>query len=200
MAIALSEDNIPAVSPTEPKRKRWTRDELAQLAAAGALEAERYQLVEGELIDRMGKHRPHSLAQQAVLVFLQAAFGPWRVEQEPTIDVASRDNPVNEPCPDLVAYRRPSAEIRDRVRPSDIALIVEVSDTTLGFDLRTKGPLYARAGIPEYWVANLPERQLIVHREPMEGEYRSVLVYSELESVAPLAAPEHALRVGEIFA
>jgi Uma2 family endonuclease len=78
-------------------------------------------------------------------------------------------------------------------------LVVEISDSTLGFDLTTKAELYARAGIVEYWVVDVAARRLIVHRDPREGLYRAVTAYAEQESVAPLAAPHSALAVAEAF-
>ena len=83
--------------------------------------------------------------------------------------------------------------------PDEISLVVEVSDTTLRFDLRDKASLYARAGIIECWVVDLNGRKLIVHREPKEGHYTSVVSYDENDSVAPLAAPERTLAVRSLF-
>jgi Uma2 family endonuclease len=84
-------------------------------------------------------------------------------------------------------------------QPEELSLIVEVSDTTLRFDLRTKAAVYARAGIADYWVADMNGRRLIVHRQPVQGRYASVVFYDVDESVAPLAAPEHAVAVGSLF-
>jgi Uma2 family endonuclease len=74
--------------------------------------------------------------------------------------------------------------------PSDISLLVEISDTTLTYDLTIKASLYARAGIVEYWVLDVAGRRLLCHRTPVSGSYQSVTVYNEHESVAPLAAPD----------
>lgn len=76
---------------------------------------------------------------------------------------------------------------------------MEITDSTLRFDLTVKAGLYARAQIVEYWVADLTARRLIVHREPQPGGYRSVVAYSESERVAPLAAPQSELLVRNIF-
>lgn len=84
-------------------------------------------------------------------------------------------------------------------QPADLLLVVEIANTTLGFDLTTKARLYARAGIADYWVLDVPGRRLIVHRYPSGGEYRSVSSYDEEESVAPLAAPTAELLVGSVF-
>ena len=77
--------------------------------------------------------------------------------------------------------------------------MVEVSDSTLRFDLTVKAALYARAGIIEYWVLDINGRRLIVHRDPTPTGYRSVVAYGESEKVTPLAAPDHELLVAAIF-
>jgi Uma2 family endonuclease len=83
--------------------------------------------------------------------------------------------------------------------PKDLHLVVEVSDTSLNFDLTTKAVLYARAGIPEYWVLDVSGRRLIVHRHPQSGKYTAVLVYNEQEAVAPLAAPHALFKAADAF-
>ena len=77
--------------------------------------------------------------------------------------------------------------------------MVEVSDTSLAFDLTTKAGLYARAGVAEYWVADINGRRIIVHREPSGGKYRLVSAYSEQESIAPLAVAQSEFRVADAF-
>ena len=76
---------------------------------------------------------------------------------------------------------------------------MEISDSSLALDLGPKARLYARAGIPEYWVFDVNEKCLIVHRDPARGLYQSIRTYGEEETVAPMAAPEHLLRVGDVF-
>ncbi len=72
---------------------------------------------------------------------------------------------------------------------ADIHLLVEISDSTLDYDLSVKATLYARAGIAEYWVLDVNGRRLISHRDPKGDTYSSVTIYGEHEFVAPLAAP-----------
>jgi Uma2 family endonuclease len=78
-------------------------------------------------------------------------------------------------------------------------LVVEVSDSTLSFDLRTKAALYARAQIVEYWVLDIAGRRLIVHRNPEAGRYTSVVAYGAEETASPLAAPESCLRIKDVL-
>lgn len=182
----------------DPPRKLWTRSEYDELS--GLLNGQRLELIEGELIDKMGKKRPHVISLTLLLGWLQEVFGAGRVNPEAPIDVAPEDNPSNEPEPDLIVLRQDQSLFRkENPRPQDLQLVVEVADSTLGFDLTTKAALYARAAIVEYWVLDVAGRRLIVHRDPQAGRYVSVAAYGEEESVAPLAAPESLLRIRDAF-
>src|SRR6266853_293031 len=186
--------------PLDPPRKRWTREDCEALEASGLLDQDRLELIDGELISKMGRKRPHVNAATIVAAWLIRTFGEQYVNQEAPIDVAPGDNPANEPEPDLIVLNRPSWEIeKANPQPSDLRLVLEISDTTLGFDLTRKAALYARAEIVEYWVFDLQERRLVVHRDPSGGQYRSIAAYGEQESVAALAAPDSLFRVGEAF-
>ena len=200
MPTTLIESVEPLVDTSVgPRRKTWTREEVAALAKSGELNVERLELVEGELIDRMGKNRPHIKVQQRIMKALFAIFGLDRVSQESSVEVALSDRVVNEPIPDLVVTEQDIEFFDKAPLPGDVDLVVEVSDTTVRYDLTTKAKLYARAGIIEYWVADLNNRTLIIHRQPEQGRYTSVTAYSAEESVSPLAAPEHSILVGSLF-
>src|SRR6204780_3689373 len=197
-------DLPPSPPPPIPPRKRWTRAQCATLEASGEasglFDQERVELIEGELISKMSKKRPHVYRMNLLRNWLIEVFGGPFVDTEAPIDVAPEDNPTNEPEPDLIVLAKPSREFRDgNPRPADLGLVVEISDSTLGFDLTTKAELYARAGIVEYWVVDVAARRLIVHREPREGIYGSVTDYSEEESVTPLASSGGEFRLADAF-
>ena len=187
--------------PLEPARKRWTREECVALEASGIWDQQHLELIEGELISKMGKKRPHTISLVRVQAWLVRVFGEQYVNPETPIDLAPADNSINEPEPDLIVLSQRSDDVRDRnPQPSEVRLLVEVADSTLRFDLTVKARLYARAGIAEYWVVDIPGRRIIVHRDPQEGQYRSVTAYAEQESVKPLASPESEFLVGSAFA
>lgn len=199
MPVALTVTPEPQPPPIPP-RKRWTRAEFAFLESNDLFQEQKLELIDGELIDKMPKNRPHANAVLYLMLWLMDAFGRDRVNQEAPVDVAPEDNPTNEPQPDLVVLTRPSAGFRTAPpQPHELVLVVEVSDTTLRFDLSVKAALYARAGIAEYWVLDVTGRRLIVHREPGTSGYRSVVAYSESEKVAPLASPNSELSISEVF-
>ncbi len=199
MPIPVTESPYRPV-PLEPRRKRWTRSDCSVFEATGLWDEQRLELIEGELIDKMGKNRPHTNALVLIQAWLIGVFGVALVNPETSIDVAPADNPTSEPEPDLIVLRRPTWEYTSsNPKPEDIQLLVEVSDSTLGFDLTRKAALYARAGIPEYWVLDVAARRLIVHREPADGRYSTITADGEAEAVAPLAAPAFEFRVAEAF-
>lgn len=173
MAVLYSEPPAGAL-PVEPlPHKTWTREELALVESTGVFEGTHYELIEGELIDKRGKKHPHVLATGETVDVLKAIFGAKYVIQEASIDVSAEDNARNEPEPDVVVLRRTLREIGANPGPADILLLVEVACASLGQDLSTKAKLYARAGIPEYWVLDVNKRRLHVHRDPTSGLYRT---------------------------
>jgi Uma2 family endonuclease len=206
MRAALSDNKVMPTTLLElpaqvqPPRKRWTRAECEALSAVALPAWLRLELVEGELINKMGKNQPHVISVVLLQALLVGIFGARRVFPEAPIDVAPEDNPTNEPEPDLIVLKRDLSHFtKEKPQPHDLALVVEVADSTLYFALTTKAALYARAGIVDYWVLDVAGRRMIVHRDPQEGRYLSVAVYSSEESVTPLAAPEARLRVGDAF-
>jgi Uma2 family endonuclease len=169
-------------------RKVWTREEAHRLADLGFPNVDKLELVDGELIDHMGKKRPHVLWHNLVRQWLEKVFSGDYVQSEDPIDVAPEDNPRNEPEPDLIVTTKSIREFLETPKPDDLRLVVEISDTTLWFDLNIKAKLYARAGIVEYWVVNVSEKKLIVHREPQDGSYIRITTHASDEEITPLVA------------
>ena len=83
--------------------------------------------------------------------------------------------------------------------PSDVLLLIEVSDTTLRYDRDTKLSLYAKAGIPEVWIFDLEGARLLLHRNPSADGYERVSTFHAGSSVAPAAFPELSLNVEDIL-
>lgn len=193
-------ERLSAAVLLNPPRKRWTRGELQAIEASGILNEQYLELVDGELINKMGKNRPHIIVATLVHAWLLGVFGAEFVNQEAPIDVRPEDNPTNEPTPDLIVLRRSSIDlISSNPTPSDLQLVIEISDSSVGFDLLRKAALYARADILEYLVFDVTERRVIVHRNPQAGKYQFVAAYAADENIAPLAAPEAFLRVQDAF-
>lgn len=82
--------------------------------------------------------------------------------------------------------------------PEDVFLLVEVADSSLTYDQSRKAPLYGRAGVCEYWIVNIPQRQVEVHREPCDLGYRSKEVVKS-GKIAPTAFPDAEIDVTELL-
>lgn len=100
------------------------------------------------------------------------------------------------PQPDLAIFALAELD-RPEERP---LLIVEVSDASLKFDRITKARLYARQGITEYWIVNVGEQVIEVHREPSDGAWGSRTVHGAGETLRPVALPDVAVELGPLFA
>jgi Uma2 family endonuclease len=198
MSVALPEARVPEAL-RNPPRRHWTRQERERLEEMGLLEGN-WELIEGELLRKMPKRRPHVQALAILTGWLISVFGQGQVNTEAPIDVSPEDSPTSEPEPDLIVLRRGYGDPFAAVpRAADVLVVVEVSDRTLEFDRTVKAGLYARAGLEEYWIVDVRGRRVLVHREAADGRWQSIVAYGEGESVSPLAAPEAELAVTRLF-
>jgi Uma2 family endonuclease len=168
----------PAVSPRPSRHKtpplhRITVDEYERIIASGSLEdPSRVELIDGYMVDKMGKNAEHSYATKESLKALDRRLpAGWTWRQEQPVRIPDFD----EPEPDVAIVRGSDADYRHRIPTADdVALLVEVSETTLSQDRGKKRTAYARAGIPVYWIVNLVDRQVEVYTRPVKaGRYRS---------------------------
>lgn len=145
--------------------KRWTRAEYERLLRHGVLgEDDHVQLIDGEIIELAPQGPPHATAVSLIHRALQDAYGPaYHVRVQLPLILS----PLSEPEPDLAVVRGDPRDYVDH-HPSTAVLVVEVADTTGSFDRNRKGPLYAAAGISEYWVVDLSVRVVDVYRDPSQ--------------------------------
>src|SRR5262249_41110799 len=146
--IAVTATSVPSAPPPAiPRPVRWTCAEFHRLGDLGVFEGRRAMLIDGVILEEGPMNPPHAITLGLVEEAIRTAFaaGWWLRNQSPLILGQDID-----PEPDLaVVPGRP----RDyATHPTTAALVVEVSDTSLDFDTNEKRPLYARAGIREYWV------------------------------------------------
>jgi Uma2 family endonuclease len=181
-------------------RKKWTVQECRFLTESGLLTPDKYELIEGEILFKMGQGRLHVFVVARILAALVAIFGDESVQSQAPIGIGERDE-YNDPEPDCAAL---SGTLRDYLErepdpATDLLLVVEASNTTLKGDTTIKALLYARHGVPEYWVVAVPNRELIVHRQPTAEGYAEIQTYTAADSVAPLAAPASPVRVADLL-
>lgn len=171
-------------------RKLWTREEVARLLKTGVFDGQRYELIEGELINKMGQNPPHAHVIRLLNDLLAKTFGGSRVQIQLPIHLPGPEGYRTEPEPDVVLLHRNDPVFSSRhPGPSDIALLIEVSDTSLAADRQVKYRIYARAGISEYWILDIQNRRTFVCRQPEQDEYRSVRIVASNEELTALAAP-----------
>jgi Uma2 family endonuclease len=160
---------------------RFSVGQYHEMIRAGFLtEDDPVELLEGWLVTKMPKNPPHTLATQLTREALgRIVPSGWHVtDQEP---ITATDS---EPEPDVVVVRGSLRDYSERhPSPSDIALVVEVSDATLQRDRTLKLRVYANARITAYWILNLPERQLEAYSDPADATYRQQLIYRESDAV-----------------
>jgi len=104
-----------------------------------------------------------------------------------------------EPQPDLALIYRHAYQPGKIPEASAVALVIEVADTSLTYDADIKGPLYATAGIAEYWLVDLEGRCLFAYTEPGESGYKNRRAYRPEERIAPRAFPEHSVNIVDLF-
>ena len=183
--------------------RRWTRKEYDRLIEIGFLdEDEPVELVGGQLIVAEPKGTGHSVAIELAAEALRKAFGAgWTVRvQDP---IAPDDE--SEPEPDVAVVAGSPREYL-AAHPSRPALVLEVSDSSLAFDRRDKGSLYARAQILDYWIVNLVDRVLEVYRDPVLSadalygwSYARVLRLGPEATISPVAAPAASISVTDLL-
>jgi hypothetical protein len=181
-------------------RLKWTRTEVERFEEAGLWGDRKFELLEGVLYDRRGKNKLHALVQTLLNEWAHLNFPAKMIRAESPIDVSERDNPSSQPMPDMVITSVSCFDYAgDHPAPNEIALVIEVSDTTLREDLGLKTGLYARAGIREYWVIDIRGRRLIVQRTPQGDDYTELKKLGENESITPLFAPDKPLILSSIL-
>jgi Uma2 family endonuclease len=177
-------------------RRRLTADEFERIAESGIFDQDsRIELLNGELLQMAPIGAPHVLC-----VMRLTNIFPVKLAGRALISVQSsiRLSNFSEPQPDIVIIRN-----RDYggmlPRAEDVLLIIEVADTTLGHDRGAKLPLYATAGIPEVWIADVRRKRLTIYRDPSPDGYRQVINVTRRATISPLAFPDLVLRWENIF-
>jgi Uma2 family endonuclease len=182
---------------------RWTREQYARLIAHGFLdEDDPIELIDGLLLVKEPQHSRHRTAVLLVAKALERAFGEgWFVQTQSPIILDDR----SEPEPDVCVVGGSPRDFVD-AHPRRPALVVEVAQSGLAVARGRKAAAYARARIADYWIVNLVDRVLEVHREPAGADAaRSRWTYAAIDrfgagaTIAPLAAPNSGIRVADLL-
>lgn len=184
-------------APAAPIRIRWNADQYESLFSMGLLSHGKYELLEGDVVQKMSIKDRHAL----IITLLFAYFSQFRtfrtLRSAFTLAVGVHDMP--EPDFAVLITENPTLTERGYVRPEEVRLVVEVGDSTVDSDLSTKAGIYAGANIPEYWVIDVPGQRLIVHDSPVAGVYTRIIEYLETDAVAPTFAPKETTAVSALL-
>lgn len=172
-----------------------TVDEVYALTESGVLrEGERFELIDGEIVPMAAaKASAHSVTEARLIRAFR--YLPDHVDLYPAPSITLAPDLLLEP--DLAILPRGSM-IRD-IRGPDILLLIEVSDSSLSYDLRVKAPLYARHGVREYWVVDAVRQTIRVHRDPAADAWRDVEEYDADVTVVPRLLDGVSVRLDALY-
>ena len=174
---------------------KWTIDEYHRMIAAGILDDRRVELLKGEIVEMPPEGEPHAYFSSEAGEYLIRLLAD-RATVRPAKPITLPNN--SEPEPDLTIVQRLGREyLEHHPDPENVFWLIEYSDSSLDKDLQTKSKIYAEVRILEYWVVNLKKTQLIVFRDPQDGEYASKSTLTG-GTVYPLAFPDVAVSVDSI--
>jgi Uma2 family endonuclease len=184
-----------------PRRWRWTAEQYRRLDEMGFFEDHHVELINGDIIE-LTTNPPHDTAVDLTCTVLRAAFGPgYVVREEKSLDLGRR----YQPRPDAAVLAGHSRDFATR-HPSTAVLLAEVAETSLRHDRVVKAHRYAFAGIADYWIVNIVDRQLEVYRQPgpdpdRPGRFRyaDVTIVPADGQVAPLAKPDQLIAVADLL-
>lgn len=179
--------------------KRWiSADEYERMGEAGIFPMDaRLELIEGEIFEMSPIGSPHASCVKFLSELLHLLFaGIFTVSVQDPI----RLNDFSEPQPDVALLRRRNDFYRNaHPTPADVLLVVEVADTTVATDRSFKLPLYARAGIPEFWLVNIPEGQLEIYSQPSGESYLRSEVFGRDAEARSHTVEGLSVKVGELL-
>lgn len=149
---------------------RFTVDEFLRMDADGLFSRYgRTELIEGEILAVNAQYRPHARIKTKLHIALLDCLRATGSTLFPLLEVSIAVPPDSAPEPDIVLTSEPDGD--GLVPLESVALIVEVSDSTIDYDLGRKAALYAKAGVSEYWVADVKARTIRQHWAPSEGTF-----------------------------
>jgi len=181
------------------RRRRFTVDEYHRMGEAGIFhEDDRVELIEGEIVEMTPIGRRHASVVARMNQFFSTRLGQRTIvwPRNPLLLAAL----ISEPQPDLILLApRPDFYARELPQPGDVRLIIEVADSSLAYDRRTKMPLYARAGIAEAWLVNVEATRVELHRGPTAAGYTQVLTPAADAGFSALAFPDLVVTLADLL-
>lgn len=176
---------------------KWTLEHYHRMIDVGLLADRRVELLNGDIVERAPEGEPHAYFSHEAGKYLGKRLGERAdIRQAKPITIPTSES---EPEPDLAIVQPLGRDyLHHHPWPENIFWLIEFSQTSWVKDTEVKRKTYAAANIPEYWVVNLNQSQLIVFRDPVEGDYQSESRYTKGD-IYPLAFPEIAIAVQQII-
>lgn len=186
----------------QPEPRRWTREEYLRMSELGLFEERpKVERFDWQILEMPAQNNPHATA---VTKSFRAIDRVFAVTHSVRVSSTLAVGPSSDPEPDVAVVEW---AVQQGADPPDAAvLVVEVSDTTLRYDLGAKANLYASEGFPDYWVVDVRGRQVHVHRTPVPNpaarfkhRYSTVTVVPEAGIITPVAAPHAEISVKDLL-
>jgi Uma2 family endonuclease len=169
------------------------RDEYERMVDAGLFRGEHVELIRGIIVRMSPQNAAHALVIQILnRLLVPALLG--RADVRVQLPFAAGDLSLPEPDLALVAVGR-----FGEPHPSRAFSLIEVADSSLSEDRGEKAELYCLAGVPEYWVVNIPDGTIEVHTDASRGAFTRVTPYRAGQALAPVAFPDVLVRVDDLF-
>ena len=184
------------IAPSETATAhRWTRHQYEQMVDADVLTTDdRVELIDGYIVPMGPQNSRHATtATQIVRLLVRLCPSTHHVRSQVPLALGEH----SEPEPDVMVVEGPPDAYTD-IHPSAAAFIIEVADSSLVKDRERKRLLYARHGIPAYWIINLVDQHLEVYRDPASGDYKSKTTLERNDTVTPFFT-DTALPVADLI-
>ncbi|HRQ38969.1 MAG TPA: Uma2 family endonuclease [Chloroflexota bacterium] len=176
----------------QPQLWQISVERYHEMIEAGLLtEDDRLELLEGYMVEKMTVNPPHAFVTETIREAIAAII--------PDLFFVSSQQPVtmpdSEPEPDVLVVKGKRRNfIQRHPMPEEVALLVEVADSTIHQDQNWKKRIYGRAGIAVYWIVNLPERQIEVYTQPSgptaQPTYHHMVTYRETDEIPVVLSGE----------
>ena len=165
------------------EKRLLTVAEYHKMAEVGILDSDdRVELIKGEIIKMSPLNSPHTSHVKRLNALMFRLFGNHlTISVQDPITIEDHSEP--EPDIALLAFSEDFYAER-HPRPEDVLLLIEVADSTLAKDQQLKLPLYAEAGIKEYWIVNIVNKQLEVYQKPKDSSYTLQKIYTSGDQVS----------------
>ena len=174
---------------------KWSVADYHLMIKSGVLNNRSVELIAGEIIEVSPESPLHRYTNDSVADYLRKVLGgKAKVFESHPVTLSN-----SEPEPDIAIVTLPSERyLNHHPYPEDIYWLIEISNTTLDYDLNQKKSVYAAAGINEYWVVDLQNKELVVFREASNNDYKTKATLNS-GTVTPLAFPELKISISTFF-